>query len=438
MVVESKKYEWEIDFPGISFYDIQKQIISDDRKMTGVFLGTGVGKTLPCLVLAEGRTLVIATKQQKLDYTWQNNNEQFNLGKDITVTNYEMFWRYPEKWEQFDTVILDEAHKAFGVLPDTRQRNRMEIPKTSKVFEGILTYLKKFPPKRFYLATATPKSKPMNVWAAATLLGKNWDWYKFRSTFYFPVLMGRSTRWLPKEDEATQQRLALAVQKLGYTGALSDFMDVPEQTHIVVDIDLSDEQKRAIKKVEEDEADPLVRKGRIRTIENGVLYSKKIESISDIEDVMVKDTILFKNEKIDYILERAQEFKKLFIFAGYTAQVIAIADALKEAGYNARAVWGQTKGRSTVFKEMDAMKEGVVVVAAQICEGYRVPSAPCMIFASKSNRFVHYDQGKGRILDGQHLKKNLYIHLVVPGGSDESCHESMMAGQDFQEKLSVL
>lgn len=278
----------------------------------------------------------------------------------------------------------------------------------------------------------------MNVWAAAKLLGKNWDWYKFRSTFYFPTMMGRRQTWLPREDESTQQRLALAVQKLGYTGALSDFMDVPEQTHIVVDVDLSDEQKRAIKKVEEEEADPLVRKGRMRTIENGVLYSKKIEAISDTEDVMVKDTILFKSEKIDYILERAQEFKKMFIFAGYTAQVIVITDALKEAGYNARAVWGQTKDRSTVFKEMDAMKEGIVVVAAQICEGYRVPSAPCMIFASKSNRFVHYDQGKGRILDGQHLKKNLYIHLVVKGGSDEACHKSMMAGQDFMEKLSVL
>jgi len=61
-----------------------------------------------------------------------------------------------------------------------------------------------------------------------------------------------------------------------------------------------------------------------------------------------------------------------------------------------------------------------------------------MIFASKSNRFVHYDQGKGRILDGQHLKKNLYLHLVVPGGADDDCHKSIMAGSDFQEKLSVL
>jgi superfamily II DNA or RNA helicase len=127
----------------------------------------------------------------------------------------------------------------------------------------------------------------------------------------------------------------------------------------------------------------------------------------------------------------------MLVFAAYTAQVEAIAQALKDNGYTVKTVTSKTKDRGTIFKEIDAMESCVAVVAAQICEGYRIPSAPCMIFASKSNRFVHYDQGKGRILDGQHLKKNLYIHLVVPDGSDESCHKAMMLGQDFQEKLSL-
>src|SRR5690606_28699472 len=170
---------------------------------------------------------------------------------------------------------------------------------------------------------------------------------------------------------ATRQRLALAVQKLGYTGSLSDFMDVPEQTHITVDIPLSDEQRRAVKELEQEEADPLVRRSRLRTIENGVLYGKKVESVSEKEDVMVKDTRHFKNGKIDYILERAEEFPKLFIFAAYTAQVEDIAKALREAGYEARTVRGDTKNRATVFEEIEAMEKGIVVVAAQICEGYR-------------------------------------------------------------------
>lgn len=430
--------DWAKEFPGIDFISVQKTIIAQDLPQTGIFLGTGVGKTLPSLVLGRGSILVVSPKQQKLDRTWQKNNEKFNLGKTITVMSKEEFRRDWETLPYYDTLIFDEGHNMLGVTPETRQRNKIEIPKTSQMFEAALRYVQKHKPGRFYIVTATPASKPMNVWAIAKLFGKNWDWYKFRSTFYFPVMIGRRQIWMPKKDDQSQDRLALAVRKLGYTGSLSDFLDVPEQTHITVEIPLSDEQKKALAQLQLEEADPLVVRSRMRTIENGLLYSKKIEAISATEDALVKETKFFKSDKIDYIIDRAAEFPKLFIFAAYTAQVFRIADALEAEGYTVKTVVGSTKDRGTVFTDMEDMKKGIVVVASQICEGYRVPSAPCMIFASKSNRFVHYDQGKGRILDGQHLKKNLYIHLVVPDGADEDCHNAIMSGQDFQEKLSVL
>lgn len=431
---------WEIEYPGIKFLDIQKKIISENKLNTGVFLGTGVGKTLTCLALAEGRTLVICPKQQMVDETWQKNDKKFSLGKDLTVINYDMFWRRIDEWGQFDTVILDEGHRAVGVLPETRQRKKISIPKTSKTFEAIFLYLQNFPPKRFYIATATPVSKPMNAWAIAKLQGKSPDFFKFRTAFYFPTMMGRRQVWLPKKDDATRQRLALYVQKLGYTGALADFMDVPEQTHIDVSIPLSDEQKVALKELNESEADAFIRRSYMRTIENGVLYTRKVEDLSELEQRLVRDTKYFKNGKIDYILERAEEFPKLMVFATYTAQVNAISTALHDAGYHVRVVTGFThsKERATIFDDFDKQKAGVIVVQSAICEGYRVPSVPCAIFASKSNRFLHYDQGKGRILDSQHLKKNLFIHLVVPGGADEACHNTVLAGEDFQERLSAL
>ncbi len=428
----------------IEFYDIQKQIITDNKKQTGIFLGTGVGKTLTTLVLAQGRILVICPKQQMIDKTWEKNSEKFNLNKDITVINYDMFWRKVDEYGQFDTVILDEGHRALGVMPETRQRKGAQIPKTSKIFEAIYLYLRKHPPQRFYIATATPVTKPMNMWAIAKLYGHDWDFFKFRSVFYIPRLMGRRQIWIPRTDDATKARLAKNVMKFGYTGSLSDFMDVPEQKHLLPEegdieyIQLSDEQKKAIKEIEETEADPLVRRGKIRTIENGIMYGKKIEKISENEDKLVKDTTYFKSLKIDYILERAIEFPKLFIFASYTAQIHAIAKAIENEGYTVLTVTSATKDRATIFEKADKMDKVILVVQAMICEGYRVPSAPCMIFASKANRYLYYDQGKGRILDGQHLKKNLYIHLVVKGGADEACHKSIMSGQDFMEKLSVL
>ena len=79
-------------------------------------------------------------------------------------------------------------------------------------------------------------------------------------------------------------------------------------------IDTTSEQKKAIQNMNMLEADPLVRRARLRTIENGVLYGKKIEELEGKIDQMTNQTIIFKSHKIDYILERAQEFPKLLIF----------------------------------------------------------------------------------------------------------------------------
>jgi len=74
-------------------YEIQQRIVDENKAYTGIFLGTGVGKTLPALILAEGMTLVVCPKQQKLDKTWEKNNEKFGLGKNLTVVSKEEFRR---------------------------------------------------------------------------------------------------------------------------------------------------------------------------------------------------------------------------------------------------------------------------------------------------------------------------------------------------------
>lgn len=412
-------------------------MIAEDRKWYGHFTGTGSAKTRTCLELAQGKILVIAPKTQVLDKTWERNAEKFGIEKDITTISKETFRRDWQLLPRFDTVIIDEAHTVLGVLPDTRYRNRVQIPKTSQLFEAVYLYLKRYPPERLYLATATPISKPMNMWAIAKLFGMDWDFFKFRSVYYFPTLMGRRQVWMPKKDEATKERLAGVLQRFGYTGALNDFADVPEQTHKEVHIDLTDEQKRALKQLAQDEADPLVRRARQRTIENGVLYGKQIEEVSDREDVMVKKTTIFPSGKIDYILERALEFPKLLIFAAYTAQVEEIARVLRKDGYTVSTLTGATKDRRTLIETAENDPAHIVVAQASISAGYELPSFPCVIYASKSFKFVDYEQSLGRVLRINKLKKNLYIHLIVKG-ADEDCHKAIMSGVDFQEKLSVL
>ncbi len=416
-------------------YNHQKKIISEDKKKHGLFLGTGSAKTRTALEMAEGKVLVISPKQQRDDKTWQINAEKFDIITNLKVISKEEMRKLWNELDYYDTVIIDECHTVLGVMPETRQRNKKQIPKTSQIFEAVLNFLTKNPPKRLYLCSATPVSKPMNLWAIAKLLGTNWDFFGFRQKYYVEVRMGQRRIWIAKKDEQTKNDMARLVKYFGYTGGLNDFFDVPEQTHKVVQIELSEEQEVGLKELLINEADPLARRSRARTIENGVLYGKSVESQGKV-DTMVSRTTIFKSHKIDYILERAIEFPKLLIFANYTAQINEIARVLKEEGYTVSTLTGQTKDRTFIKKVDESPEPHIIIAQSAISAGYELPSFPCVIYASKSWQFVHYEQSLGRVLRSNHLKKNLYIHLVVKG-ADSDCHDAILSGSDFQEKLSL-
>lgn len=417
-------------------YEHQKKIIAENKLKCGLFLGTGGAKTRTALEMAEGRILVICPKQQREDRTWQINAEKFDIIVNMDVISKEDLRRDWDILERYDTVIIDECHNNFGVTPEVRQRKGIQIPKTSQIFESTLNYLTKYPPKRLYLCSATPVSKPMNLWAIATLFGDKWDFFAFRQKFYTEVRMGQRRIWLPKKDQATKDKLAELVKKFGYTGSLNDFFDVPEQTHKTVKIELGEEQVKALKELAQTEADPLVRRARERTIENGVLYGRRVDQISKKVDSMVKETTIFPSKKIDYILERAIEFPKLLIFANYKAQIRQIVLALEKEGYKVSELTGETKDRTFIKKVDESPKPHIIVAQSGISAGYELPSFPCVIYASKSWQFVHYEQSLGRVLRSNHLKKNLYIHLVVEG-ADSDCHEAILSGMDFQERLTI-
>lgn len=417
-------------------YNHQKQIIAENKTHCGIFTGTGSAKTRTALELAEGSILVICPKQQREDRTWQNNADKFGIICNMTVISKEDLRRDWNKLPQFDTVICDEVHTLLGVLPEIRQRNKIQIPKTSQVFEAIFNYLRKYPPKRLYLCSATPVCKPMNMWAIAILLGEKWDFFKFREKYYFEIRIGQRRIWMPRKDDETKNKLIKLVQKFGYTGSLNDFFDVPEQTHKSIKIELTEPQKEAIKQLIQTEADPLVRKARQRTIENGVLYGKQIENISEKVDNLVDKVSIFPSKKIDYILEKAIEFPKLLIFANYTAQINEIARVLREEGYHVSTLTGKTKDRTFIKRVDDSAEPHIIIAQCAISSGYELPSFPCVIYASKSYQFVHYEQSLGRVLRANKLKKNLYIHLVVDG-VDSDCHDTILSGSDFQEKLST-
>lgn len=407
-------------------YKHQQDIIDDDPKRTGLFLGTGAGKSFIGLSLAQENTLVICPKTIKEDGTWERQLSKMDKKLYLTTISKETFRRDAHKLPAFDTVIVDEAHTCLGVTPSIRWRNKKPVPKASQLYESLDSYLERTKPERLYLCTATIIRSPMTVWAAGKLLGKDWDFYKWRQTFYFRLNMPGREVWSPKTDEATKERLGEAVRKLGYTGQLSDYFDVPEQTYKVIYTELTSAQKQRIKLLPLDYPDPLVLVGKRHQLENGLLNGDEFNQIEE-----------FPNEKLKVIEDLAIEFPKLVIFAKYIEQIRQIGELMARIGKKVLILDGSTKNRGELILEANQAKECVFIAQSQVSAGWELPTYPVMVFASISYSVVDRIQGEGRILRANALKKNLYITLVTRGGIDEEVYKAILDKKDFHERQYV-
>lgn len=406
-------------------YKHQRDIIADDPKKCGLFLSTGSGKTITALSLAEGRTLVVVPKTTRDDRTWEKNLAKLGKSLHLTVLSKEDMRRDWEHIGQFDTEIYDEAHTIAGLTPNMCYKNKKQVPKTSQVFDACKNHLKQHPPKRLYLLTATPIRSPMTVLAFAWLLGKEWDFLNFRETFYFKLPIPRREIWSPRKHTSIQERLGLAVQKLGYTGRLSDYVDVPEQTHKVVEVPLTKEQISKIKELPGDFPDPIVLIGKKHQVEQGVLAGDEFSAPQ-----------VFPTNKLDVIDDLHEEFGKVLVFAKYTAQIEAIAAHFSKKT-TVLTLTGATKDRGEVIALAEKVSNCVVIAQTEVSAGWEVPSIRCTVFASLSYSVVSYVQALGRTLRINNLQKNLYIYLNS-GDIDKRVYKSVVEDKmDFHESIYV-
>lgn len=417
----------------MKLYAHQEKIIKEDPKKAGLFLGTGSGKTRIALLLASGRTLVIAPKTQVDDGNWTRELKAIERDKYLhritylEVMTFDLFKRDAAKLGRFNTVIVDEAHGMLGLTPNTRQVKRVEIPKASQRYDELFVYLNRTQPARIYLCTATITKSPMTVLAAKAILEGSLemkDFFTFRHQFYNKLPMPGREVYSPVKTDIAKDALAAMVHRLGYVGRLEDYFDVPEQTYKTVHVDLTAKQKERLKDLNTIYPELIVRVGKRHQVENGVLIGDEFTA-----------TELFSNGKLDAILDYAAEFPRMVVFVKYTAQLEHIAAEVAHAGYKVLTMTGATTDRGSVIAEANASPACVFIVQAQISAGWELPAYPVMIFASRTYSFVDYDQGIGRIQRANNIKKNLYINLVVKGGVDEAVDAAISNKQDFAERV---
>ncbi len=406
----------------VKWYAHQMRVINEAPKKKLIAFGCGGGKTRLVLRLCKdqgGTVLVVAPKTPIMDKTWEREMEKTNIKIPLTAISKEGFKKNAPK---ADILVLDEAHFALGIRPETRQKDKVQYPKTSQIHDAVVEWIRVNKPKAIYLATATPLPTPMALFAIATILGEKWDYFKFRAKFYtFIPHIGRGV-WLPKRDNDTEAKLMEWAKKFGAFGRLEDFFDVPPQTFKEINVGMTKDQEKELKELPLAYPEPLPRVSKTHQVEQGIsaLTSEPLDE-----------------NKASEVVELASEFKKLLVFCRFTGQIDLLRSKL-EAKYPKKEILvldGRTKDRRMLMEHAEDPKmETVVICQSSMGSAFELPSFRCTVFASMSYSYVDYEQALGRTLRANNLQKNLYIFLTA-GKVDKQVLKCVQEKRDFSEEL---
>jgi superfamily II DNA or RNA helicase len=387
-----------------TLYSHQQEIVDRNPAKHLIAFGTGVGKTLTALALADKNSvtpLIICPKALKEN--WARAVDDFD-GLSATIVSKEEFRRDWDKLPAYRAVIIDEFHY-FANLK-------------SQMSKALTKYQRKNNPPFVWGLTATPYlSSPLNIHALAHHLGYQWNWWKFQMEYFNMVRMG--ARVVPVVKKGIEGKIADLVKSIGTTAKLEDLIDVPPQIEEVEYFALTAEQERAIKDI--NETDFIVRWTKRHQCENGVLYG------GEYDDFKIKD---FPCDKTDRIKAIVEENDKVAIFCRYNGQIEYLKGQLKDSGKEVFVINGQVKDRDSVVKQVEALDQCVVLINSSCSEGYELPSVGVIVFASLSFSFKDFVQSKGRFLRINKPKKNVYITLVSEG-VDKDVYKCIQAKQDF-------
>ena len=347
--------------------------------------------------------MVICPKALKENW-WRETLRFRNHPSNFSVISKEEFKKNYDILSKFDSVIVDEAHYFAGIK--------------SQMSKHLFKYLRKHKVENILLLTATPyMSTPWNIYTLARHLGYKWNYPSFSFKYFENQYVGR--RIVPVVKPGIEKDMARLVHEIGDVVRLDECADIPEQVFVNEYFALLEAQKKAMKEIQE--VNPIVRYTKYHQIENGTLKSDGYS-----------ENRVFSTEKHERILDLVGEHDKVAIVCRYNLQIDDLELFLQAKQTKpVFIIRGDVKDRDAVIQEVESLSGAIIIIQADCCEGYELPSIGTIVYASLSFSYKNYKQMLGRFLRINNLKKNVYIHLITQGGVDEAVFHSIMNKQDF-------
>jgi len=443
-----------ITLPGITPWIHQTALVKLNPPKYLLPWGCGTGKTIGIVFLIKLNNpnnepvLLISIKSDK--QKWLEVAKQFNINADVYTKEEfkakiidktesmklveDKFGRYqmkkttktfnrPAKVKKYNYLVIDEFHFFGGV--------------TSRMYKSMLAYIRYHNPQFVWGGTATPYSKdPWNLFCLGNLLGFDWDYSGFKKHFFtvarggFPVVKTKCNG-IPIKKE-----VARYINFLGKAVKMEDCIDMPPKTYIQEYFELTPEQKKAMKEVEEraekEDMLPMTRNMFYHEVCGGTLkITHKDEFTGEV--IKIEDQF-YKSQKLNRIVELCEFHKKIFIVCAFTNEINYIVATLQKKLKKRTIIEFTGKNSATRKKVADSTNDmdECIIVSQMACDAaYECPTIPLMVIYSYNNKFVNYEQITGRIRRGNYIGKRTYLALIVKGETDEKVHKSMLMKKDF-------
>ena len=364
----------------------------------------GTGKTRTSIEWAKywtGKTLAVVPKG--LQENWLREAEKW--GVTIDIISKENFKKKFRELSGYDNLIIDEAHYFAG---------------QSQLNKAMKFYADAHPEMAILCLTGTPYLRnAWNVYRLGLILGKNWKYREFDHMFFNRVRMGYRVIPVQKQDDESKKLLAAYIKEIGSTKHLSECADVPQSQEYKEEVQVTSQQTKAMEDLVDFE--PIVRFTKEQQIMGGYL---KADEFNPQEE--------YKSAKRDKLMELIQQQMKVMVVCRYTHELEELAKLIeKKFDRQVFMIHGKVQNRDEVVQKAREAEDCVLLVGAQMSEGWEIPEIETMIFYSHSFSLKDYLQMKGRVQRINDLRPRCYIHLIVKGSVDEGIYKCLLNKKDF-------
>lgn len=400
-----------------------------DKEAAMAAMGMGAGKTL-CAIMAAGLVgrpsnpvLLTQGPTKKRAARLKQAVELAGPTPQVVIVNYDAVWqgdlgkqmeKVPWAW-----IILDESHRA-------------KAPQ-GRASKWLAALAAKHPTARRLCLSGTPMPNgPLDLFGQFRFLARGVfgdSYVRFRSRFaeVNPMFPSQVKRYIRQEE------LSALTDPLVWRVATEDVLDLPEETHQRISVELSPATMRFIRDLEEELVAEI--ESGVVTCENALARTTRLRQgtsgYARIDGAMTPtliDGTPAKRAALRDFLEDMDRAEPLVVFYVFRSDADEIRALCRETGRGYSEVSGQEKS----LADWQAGKTDVVGVQIKSgAEGINLTRASHAVFYSVDWSPGIYEQALRRLRrPGQESACCHYYHLVARDTIDEAVYRALTTKSD--------